>query len=195
MKITLGEHLAMRLRGSSVGLIRSSGRRLQEAGIPVPIADLQVQVLAGGDLNRVTEAMIAARIAGVPATWAQLSALDLKGSDPVQAVRASEADQELAFDSYSSSESEKIVGYTKDGSRVEATVRATYRPPLIPNLGGIEHLQDRLAVKLAVIINTAAGPSELELRRDEWEAQLLAIATGIISSVRRVQVELRPVVE
>lgn len=61
-----------------------------QACLPVTLAELERHHLAGGDVNRVVNAMIVARQSAVPLSFAEAAACDLAGRDPLQALPAQE---------------------------------------------------------------------------------------------------------
>ena len=188
MPLSLIEKLGMQMRGTPVQLISRNLARLEASGLSVPLNGLEAHVLVKGNLDRVVEAYILAHKSGAPANWTHVCAVDLKGLDPVAQVQASLIEQELIFDQYSPARPEVITGHTKDHVFVRAKCRVLYRPPIVPNPEVILRLQERLAVRIALEINTADNLSTLKRRLPEAETYLLSLARDILPSTGSVQI-------
>ncbi|MBY0263572.1 MAG: flotillin-like FloA family protein [Phycisphaerales bacterium] len=63
-------------------------RELQAAGLDVSRSQLETQFLAGGDIDAIAQALIAAKSLGLKAGWLELSVLDLEGMDVLALVNA-----------------------------------------------------------------------------------------------------------
>ena len=61
----------------------------QKAGLKIPIVELETHLMAGGDIEKVVDALIAAHSAKMDLTLEQAKAIDLAGRDVVEAVRTS----------------------------------------------------------------------------------------------------------
>jgi uncharacterized protein YqfA (UPF0365 family) len=66
--------------------MRRAWARVERAGLPVTLNQLEAHSLAGGNVERVVEAMLAARASGLRDDFPLLSAVDLVGKDPMAAV-------------------------------------------------------------------------------------------------------------
>ena len=73
--------VGMRLRKVDIRTVVLSRIRAVKAGLDIPVRSMELHVLSGGNLARVTSAMIAARSHGVELTWDQAAAADLAGRD------------------------------------------------------------------------------------------------------------------
>lgn len=80
------EIIGMRLRGVPPGVIVESRIMAEKAGLQVPTAMLEVHHLAGGSVQRVVNACIAAQKAGIDLAYEQACAADLAGRDPLEAT-------------------------------------------------------------------------------------------------------------
>jgi len=86
LPISLIEALGMWIRRTPVRPMRRAWARVEHAGLPVTLNQLEVHSLAGGNVERVVEAMLAARASGLRDDFPLLSAVDLVGKDPMAAV-------------------------------------------------------------------------------------------------------------
>jgi hypothetical protein len=71
----------MRIRRVPPGLIVKNLIHLSKAGINVSTAELETHHLAGGNLDKVTRGMIAAKNSGQELAWQEATKLDLSGQD------------------------------------------------------------------------------------------------------------------
>ncbi len=62
-------------------------RATAEAGAPLSSKQIEIHHLAGGNIERMTEAWIKNHGCGEPMTWHAICALDLAGRDPRRAVQ------------------------------------------------------------------------------------------------------------
>lgn len=84
----LGSIFRMRLRGKNPEPIVHSAVKSKKANLKVSLRQIEQHADAGGDVERVVLAMIMAKGAGIPLTFAEAIRMDLDGSDPVAWVRA-----------------------------------------------------------------------------------------------------------
>jgi uncharacterized protein YqfA (UPF0365 family) len=87
--ITYLELIGMKLRKSDVRLIVFNYVRCVRADLNISLAARETHHLAGGDVAHVVCALIAAKGAGLPLTWQEATALQLKGDDVLSAVETS----------------------------------------------------------------------------------------------------------
>src|SRR4051812_11881742 len=100
----LGLYIQAMVSGAHVGLVDLIGMRLRRvnprtvvysriqasrAGINVTSPEMESHVLAGGDVVRVINAMIAAIKANIELPWQTATAIDLAGRDILEAVQTS----------------------------------------------------------------------------------------------------------
>jgi uncharacterized protein YqfA (UPF0365 family) len=87
LPISLLEAFGMWIRRTPVGPMRRAWTQVERAGLPVTLNELEAHSLACGNVERVVEAMLAARAGGLQDDFRLLSAVDLAGKDPLMAVR------------------------------------------------------------------------------------------------------------
>ena len=91
--LRLVDLIGMRLRKQDVNKIVACHIQSVQAGMAVPLRDLESHALAGGDIQRMVTAAIAARMGGLHADWATLAAMDLAGKDVLAYVAAHTKDE------------------------------------------------------------------------------------------------------
>jgi uncharacterized protein YqfA (UPF0365 family) len=80
--------MGMWSRRVDVRLVVLSRIQVVKAGLDIPVEELEAQYLAGGNLQRVVNALIAAKRNGIEMDWDTACAADLAGRDPLAEVQA-----------------------------------------------------------------------------------------------------------
>lgn len=131
--------VAMRLRGVPVGLIVDSRITAVKAGLEAETDPLEAHYLAGGNVNQVILALIAAHKAGIPLDFDRSCAIDLAtkgtGKTVLEAVRTS-INPKVIDCPHAGSGKVTIDGVAKDGIGVKAKARVTVRSNLDRFVGG-----------------------------------------------------------
>lgn len=141
--IPVGLWIASIAAGVPVGLINLIGMRLRrvvpakivlplikatKAGLSVSVDKLEAHYLAGGNVDRVIDAWIAAERAGIPLTFERAAAIDLAGRDVLEAVRMSVNPKVI--------ETPVVAAVAKDGIELKAKARVTVRANIDRLVGG-----------------------------------------------------------
>ncbi len=79
----------MRLIGIPPGVIVTNYVRARKAGLNLTVDQMQSHYLAGGNVENVTLAMIAAQRAQIPLEWQRAAAIDLAGRNVLEALQTS----------------------------------------------------------------------------------------------------------
>jgi uncharacterized protein YqfA (UPF0365 family) len=131
--------IGMKLRRVPVGLIVDNRITAVKAGIELTTDPLEAHYLAGGNVEQVVLALIAAKKAGIILNWDRACAIDLatKGTSKtvLDAVKASINPRIIDCPSTSSGRS-TIDGVAKDGIQLKAKARVTVRTNLDRFVGG-----------------------------------------------------------
>lgn len=138
-RVTFTELIALRLRKVPVGLIVDSRINAVKSGLDVTIDDLSTHYLAGGSVEMVVLALIAARKAGIHLEYDRACAIDLAtkgtGKTVLEAVKTSVNPKVIDCPNPSSGRV-TIDGVAKDGIVVKAKARVTVRTNLDRFVGG-----------------------------------------------------------
>jgi len=121
-----------------------------KAGIPVETAKLEAQYLAGGNVDRVVDALIAADKAGIKLNFDRAAAIDLAGRDVLEAVRLSVNPKVIT--------SPMVAGMAKDGIQLLATARITVRANIDRLVGGAG--EETIVARVGEGIVASIGQSE-----------------------------------
>lgn len=129
--------------GAYVGLVTLVGMRLRrvppstivtarissaKAGLQISIDDLEAHFLAGGDVERVVNALISADKANIVMPFKRAAAIDLAGRDVLAAVQMSVLPKVI--------ETARIAAVAKDGIQLIAVSRVTVRTNIDRLVGG-----------------------------------------------------------
>jgi uncharacterized protein YqfA (UPF0365 family) len=87
--VTFADLVGMRIRNVNPLIIVNSRIQAMRAGLQVSSREMESHVLAGGNVNRVINAMIAATKANIDLNWNVATAIDLAGRDILEAVQTS----------------------------------------------------------------------------------------------------------
>jgi uncharacterized protein YqfA (UPF0365 family) len=155
------ELIAMRLRQVPYGMIVDARITAKKAGIDVPINDFEAHFLAGGNVIPTSQALIAAKKAGIELEWDRACAIDLatkgSGKSVVEAVRTS-VDPKVIDCPNPASGRTTIDGVAKDGIQVKVRARVTVRTNLDRFVGGAK--EETIIARVGEGIVTTIGSAE-----------------------------------
>jgi uncharacterized protein YqfA (UPF0365 family) len=138
-KVKFGELIALRLRRVPVGLIVDNRITAVKSGINLSIDDLSTHFMAGGNVEMVVQALIAARKAGIHLEFDKGCAIDLAtkgtGKTVLEAVKTSVNPKVIDCPNPASGKV-TIDGVAKDGIVIKAKARVTVRTNLDRFVGG-----------------------------------------------------------
>jgi len=118
----------MRLIGISPGIIVTNYVRGRKAGLTLTVDQLQSHYLAGGNVESVTLAMIAAQRAQIPLEFQRAAAIDLAGRNVVEALQMSVNPKVI--------ETPTFQGVAQNGIQLNVKARVTVRSNLDRYVGG-----------------------------------------------------------
>ena len=127
-RVGFGELIGMRLRRVSPGAVVNPRIAAVKAGREVPTNTLESHYLAGGNVQRVVNALISADKAGIQLDFQQAAAIDLAGRDVLEAVQTSVNPRVIT--------TPKITAVAKDGIQLLVITRITVRSNIDRLVGG-----------------------------------------------------------
>jgi uncharacterized protein YqfA (UPF0365 family) len=127
-KVGLFNIIFMRFRKVPPKLIVESKIMAVKTGIEIPTDDLESLFLAGGNVSRVVQALIAADKANIDLTFNRAVAIDLAGRDVLEAVQMSVNPKII--------ETSLVVAMAKDGIQLKAISMVTVRANIDRLVGG-----------------------------------------------------------
>jgi uncharacterized protein YqfA (UPF0365 family) len=118
----------MRLRKVPPGVIVDTMVKATKAGVETSTDKLESHHMAGGNVNRVVDALIAAQRAQIPLPFERAAAIDLAGRNVLEAVQMSVNPKVI--------ETPVVAAVAKDGIEVKAKARVTVRANIERLVGG-----------------------------------------------------------
>jgi len=120
--------IGMRLRRVAPSLIVGPMIKSHKAGLRLGSDQLEAHYLAGGNVDRVVDALIAAQRAEIDLSFERAAAIDLAGRDVLEAVRMSVNPKVI--------QTPVVTAVAMDGIQVMATARVTVRANIERLVGG-----------------------------------------------------------
>ncbi len=155
--IKLGRLVGMWIRRVKSVVIVDSRIMLTKAGIDVDSDLLETHYLAGGDVLRVSKALVAANKAGIDLSFARAAAIDLAGRDVLDAVKTSVNPK--VIDCPNPEKGRRTVdAVAKDGIQLQARARVTVRANIERLVGGAT--EETIVARVGEGIVTTIGSAE-----------------------------------
>lgn len=120
--------VAMRLRRVIPSRIVNPLIKAHKAGLAIDTNQLESHYLAGGNVDRVVDALVAAQRADIPLGFERAAAIDLAGRDVLEAVQMSVNPKVI--------ETPTVAAMAKDGIEVRAKAKVTVRANIDRLVGG-----------------------------------------------------------
>jgi uncharacterized protein YqfA (UPF0365 family) len=151
VKVRIFTLLGMRLRRVIPSRIVNPLIKAQKAGlVDVSINKLEAHYLAGGNVDKVVNALIAAQRANIPLEFERAAAIDLAGRDVLEAVQMSVNPKVI--------ETPIIASIAKDGIELKAKARVTVRANIDRLVGGAG--EQTIIARVGEGIVTTVGSAE-----------------------------------
>lgn len=147
--------VGMRLRRVPAGKIVMPLVKANKAGIVVNTNQLEAHYLAGGDVDRVIDALIAAHRADIPLTFERACAIDLAGRNVLEAVQMSVNPEVI--------ETPVVSAVAKNGIELKVKARVTVRANIDRLVGGAgeQTIIARVGEGIVTSVGSAANHSEV----------------------------------
>ena len=129
--------------------------KANKAGLNLTISQLETHYLAGGNVDRVINALIAAQRANIDLPFEKACAIDLAGRDVFQAVQMSVTPKVI--------ETPVVAAIAKDGIELRAKARVTVRTDISRLVGGAgeETVVARVGEGIVTTVGSAATHKEV----------------------------------
>ena len=122
VRVRISILIGMRFRRIAPGDVVRPLIKATKAGLNIDINEMEAHMLAGGHLNRVVDALIAAQAANIDLSFENCRAIDLAGRDVLEAVKTSVNPKVI--------ETPIVAAVAKDGIELKAKARVTVRTNL-----------------------------------------------------------------
>ncbi len=156
-KVGFVDLLGMRLRKVNAMAIVNARIQASRAGLNITTPEMESHVLAGGDVQRVIAAMIAANKAAIDLTWKTATAIDLAGRDILDAVQTSVNPKVIDVPSAAMGRN-SIDGVAQDGIQLKVKARVTVRTNIKSLVGGAT--EETIIARVGEGIVTAIGSAQ-----------------------------------
>ncbi|MBL9149345.1 MAG: flotillin-like protein FloA [Phycisphaerae bacterium] len=165
----------MRLRKVSPPVIVLSRITAKKAGLDISTDLLEAHYLAGGNVERVVRAMIAAEKAKIQLPWERATAIDLAGRDILDAVQTSVYPKVIDCPNPASGK-QTIDAVAQDGIQLRAKARVTVRTSIERLVGGAteETIVARVGEGIISTIGSAASHKAVLENPDKISKTVLA---------------------
>ena len=149
IKIKISTLIGMRLRRVAPSRIVNPLIKATKAGLDIDINELEAHYLAGGNVNIVVDALIAAQRANIPLVFERAAAIDLAGRNVLEAVQVSVNPKVI--------ETPNISAVAKNGIEVIVKARVTVRANIERLVGGAG--EETIIARVGEGIVTTVGSS------------------------------------
>ncbi len=150
VKVGIGTLIGMRLRRVNPSKIIQPMIKATKAGLVLSTNELEAHYLAGGNVNRVIDALIASQRADIDLVFEKAAAIDLAGRDVFEAVQVSVNPKVI--------ETPKIAAVAKNGIEIIVKAKVTVRANIERLVGGAG--EDTIIARVGEGIVTTVGSSE-----------------------------------
>lgn len=160
--------VGMRLRRVPPRVIVNSRITSAKAGLSIAIDELEAHFLAGGNVERVVNALISADKANIPMSFKRAAAIDLAGRDVLEAVKMSVLPKVI--------QTPRIAAVAKDGIQLIAISRVTVRTNIERLVGGAgeETIIARVGEGMVSTIGSAATHKDVLENPDHISKNILS---------------------
>ena len=148
--VSIGTLVGMRFRRINPSRIVLPLIKATKAGLKVNMNEMEAHLLAGGNVDRVINSLIAAESAQIPLEFESCRAIDLAGRDVLQAVQMSVNPRVI--------ETPVVAAIAKDGIELRAKARVTVRANIARLVGGAG--EETITARVGEGIVTTIGSSE-----------------------------------
>lgn len=147
----------MKLRKVNPTAITNARIQVVRAGLPITTREMETHYLAGGNVQRVISAMIAAHKAGIDLAWPIATAIDLAGRDILDAVQTSVNPKVIDVPNPTFGQA-TIDGVAQDGIQLKVKARVTVRTAISRLVGGAT--EETVIARVGEGIVNAIGSAE-----------------------------------
>ncbi len=148
--ISFGSLIGMRVRRIKPERLVYPLIKATKAGLDLNITQLETHFLAGGNVDKVINALIAAQRANIPIAFEKACAIDLAGRDVFEAVQMSVTPKVI--------ETPVVAAIAKDGIELRAKARVTVRTNIERLVGGAG--EETVIARVGEGIVTTVGSAE-----------------------------------
>ena len=173
VKVTLLSLVGMRLRRVAPTRIILPFIKAQKGGVDTTIDKLEAHFLAGGNVDNVVDALIAATRADIGITFERAAAIDLAGRNVLEAVQMSVNPKVI--------ETPLISAVAKDGIELKVKARVTVRANIDRLVGGAGEATIIARVGEGIVTTVGSSGSHAEVLENPDRISKLVLDKGLDS--------------
>lgn len=173
VKIGVIDLIGMRLRRVKPAKIVYPMIKATKAGLSTKVNQLEAHFLAGGNVDSVVNALIAAERAQISLTFEQASAIDLAGRDVFEAVKMSVTPKVI--------ETSLISAVAKDGIELLVKARVTVRTNIERLIGGAGEATVLARIGEGIVTTVGSSRTHSEVLENPDDISKLVLAKGLDS--------------
>lgn len=171
VRVSIFNMIGMRLRRVVPSAIVLPLIKAQKAGLKVTVNQLEAHYLAGGHVDKVINALIAAERAGIELYFERAAAIDLAGRDVLDAVRMSVNPKVM--------ETPNISAVAKDGIELLVKARVTVRADLERLVGGAGEATVLARVGEGIVTTVGSAESHKGVLENPDDISKLVLSKGL----------------
>lgn len=171
VKIGIFDLVFMRLRRVPPHGIVHPMIKAVKAGLPVSVDKLEAHYLAGGNVDRVVDALIAAHRADIALPFERAAAIDLAGRNVLEAVQMSVNPKVI--------ETPVVAAVAKNGIEVKAKARVTVRANIDRLVGGAGEATVIARVGEGIVTTVGSAESHAEVLENPDRISSTVLARGL----------------
>jgi len=153
VRVSIFQLIKMRFRKIPPNLIVNALINIRKAGLELDTDLLETHYMAGGNVMRVGNALIAASKASIELPWQRATAIDLAGRDVLEAVQTSVNPKVIDCPAQG-----KVSAVAMDGIQLQAKARVTVRTNIDQLVGGAT--EDTIIARVGEGIVSAIGSAQ-----------------------------------
>lgn len=173
VKVGLLSLIGMRLRRVAPSRIILPFIKAQKGGVDTTIDKLEAHYLAGGNVDNVVDALIAATRADIPIIFERAAAIDLAGRNVLEAVQMSVNPKMI--------ETPLISAVAKDGIELKVKARVTVRANIDRLVGGAGEATIIARVGEGIVTSVGSSTSHAEVLENPDKISQLVLDKGLDS--------------
>ncbi len=173
VKVGIFNLVGMRLRRVAPAKIVFPLIKATKAGLEVKVNQLEAHYRAGGDVDRVVNALIAAQRAGMDLSFEKASAIDLAGRNVFEAVKMSVTPKVV--------ETPLISAVAKDGIELLVKARVTVRTNIERLIGGAGEATVLARIGEGIVTTVGSSQNHNEVLENPDEISKLILEKGLDS--------------
>ena len=170
--ISLGNLLAMKVRGTNCNDIVDAAIILKREGVGFDFSELESLYLAGGRVKKVAEGLVAAKRADVKLEFKTAVAIELAGRDVVQSVKDCLTPKTF--------ETDKVEAETKNGDKFSANAKLIVKADINKMISG-----ESIDILLEFITNIIVEKINSADSKNTVLSNLDTITNGVLDEARK----------